>query len=156
MEYIRNFIVGLITGITAYLNPINGEIQSLLAVFFLNFVFGLLTALLANGEHFSFKKAWKCVLEATVLFVLICSIYFIGEHKGNAAGALQCVSFITYSVFYFYGVNIFRNLTILLPDTSIAYKVVSFIYYIISVEFVKKIPHLQEYLSLNAKSDEGK
>lgn len=151
MEYFKNLIVGLITGIAAYLNPIGGEIKSLLAVFAINFLFGLLIALLINHESFSFKKAWRCIWEATVFFALVCFIYFIGEHKGNPSGALQCVSFITYSVFYFYGVNILRNIKQLLPDTSVGYKVVAFLYYILSVEFIKNIPGLTNYLTKEEK-----
>ena len=136
----------LVTGIAAYLNPISGEIKSLIAVFALNFICGLLTALLINHESFSFKKAWRCIVEATIFFVLVSCIYFIGEHKGNPEGALQCVSFITYSVFYFYGVNILRNIKEILPNSSNGYKVVAFLHYVLSVEFIKNIPYLTNYL----------
>ena len=44
MDYFKNLLIGLITGIAAYLNPISGEIKSLIAVFALNFICGLLTA----------------------------------------------------------------------------------------------------------------
>lgn len=118
MDYFKNLLIGLVTGIAAYLNPISGEIKSLIAVFALNFICGLLTALLINHESFSFKKAWRCIVEATIFFALVSCIYFIGEHKGNPEGALQCVSFITYSVFYFYGVNILRNIKEILPNSS--------------------------------------
>ena len=56
MDYFKNLLIGLITGIAAYLNPISGEIKSLIAVFALNFICGLLTALLINHESFSFKS----------------------------------------------------------------------------------------------------
>ena len=146
MDYFKNLLIGLITGIAAYLNPISGEIKSLIAVFALNFICGLLTALLINHESFSFKKAWRCIVEATIFFALVSCIYFIGEHKGNPEGALQCVSFITYSVFYFYGVNILRNIKEILPNSSNGYKVVAFLHYVLSVEFIKNIPYLTNYL----------
>lgn len=95
---------------------------------------------------FSFKKAWRCIVEATIFFALVSCIYFIGEHKGNPEGALQCVSFITYSVFYFYGVNILRNIKEILPNSSNGYKVVAFLHYVLSVEFIKNIPYLTNYL----------
>ena len=43
MDYFKNLLIGLVTGIAAYLNPISGEIKSLIAVFALNFICGLLT-----------------------------------------------------------------------------------------------------------------
>ncbi|MCD7901388.1 MAG: phage holin family protein [Bacteroides sp.] len=128
MDYIKNLFIGTITGIAAYLNPISGEIRGLVAVFAFNFVFGLLTSLIIDNESFSFKKAWRCIVEAMVFFTLVCAIYYIGENKGNPEGALQCVSFITYSILYFYGVNILRNLVLLLPQKSVGGKAVSFLY----------------------------
>ncbi len=56
MDYFKNLLIGLITGIAAYLNPISGEIKSLIAVFALNFICGLLTALLINHESFLLKS----------------------------------------------------------------------------------------------------
>ena len=146
MEYLKSLFISLISGLAAYLNPISGEIKSLIAVFALNFLFGLLAALLVNKESFSFKKAFRCIIEACVFFMLVCAIYWIGEHKGNPSGALQCVSFITYSVFYFYGVNIIRNIKSLFPSASVGYKVFAFLYYVLSVEFIKHIPYLTNYV----------
>ena len=128
IDYMKNLFVGLLTGLAAYLNPISGDIKSLVALFFFNFLFGLAAGLLANNESFSLKKAFRCIIEAMVFFLLVAAIYFIGYHKGNPDGALQCVSFITYSIFYFYGVNI-----------------LSFLYYVVSVEFIKHIPFLTNY-----------
>ena len=78
MDQIRNLLVGLITGLAAYLNPISGEMYSLFGVFFLNFMFGLLAALISNGESFDFKKAFRCIGEASIFFLLVCSVYVIG------------------------------------------------------------------------------
>lgn len=64
MDYFKNLLIGLITGIAAYLNPISGEIKSLIAVFALNFICGLLTALLINHESFSFKNRHKAQRKA--------------------------------------------------------------------------------------------
>ncbi|MEG2150280.1 MAG: phage holin family protein [Bacteroidaceae bacterium] len=153
MEYLKNLFVGLQLGIVAYLNPISGEIKSLLGVFVINFLCGLIAALLVNKESFNFKKAFRCVIEAMVFFLLVVCIYWIGEHKGNPSGALQCVSFITYSVFYFYGVNILRNIKLVLPNNSVGYRVVSFFYYVLSVEFIKNIPYLTAYLNKQIKEE---
>ena len=64
MDYFKNLLIGLITGIAAYLNPISGEIKSLIAVFALNFICGLLTALLINHESFSYKNRHKAQRKA--------------------------------------------------------------------------------------------
>jgi len=153
---VKTVIVSLLTGLAAYLHPLTGDLYSLMSVFALNFLFGLLAGLLANGESFLFRKAWKCVSEAALFFVMVCAIYFIGEHKGNPDGALQCVSFVTYSVLYFYTVNILRNLKLLLNEDGVGYKVVAWLHWVVSVEFVKKIPRLSEYLNVREDGKEKK
>ena len=75
MDYIKNLIAALFTGLAAYLSPLSGELSSLLAVFLLNFFVGLLAGLIINKESWSFKKAFRCILEATAFLLLICSIY---------------------------------------------------------------------------------
>ena len=147
IDNLRAMVVSITAGIAAYLNPVSGDMYSMLAVFAVNFLAGLLTDLLANGGSFSFRKAWRCVGEATVFFVLICAIYFIGERHGDAQAALQCVSFVTYSVFYFYAVNILRNIKTLLPDGSVGYKVTAFLYWTVSAECIKRIPGLSDYIN---------
>ena len=109
-EQARNVIVGIAVAILAYLKPIEGELWSLFLVFFLNFAFGYLSGMIAKGEDFSIKKAFRCICEAAVFFVLCASIYAVGRFKSNEAGALQCVSFITYVIIYFYATNILKNL----------------------------------------------
>lgn len=147
MDYIKNLIAALFTGLAAYLNPLSGDLTSLRAVFIINFAVGLLAGLIVNKESWNFKKAFRCILEATAFLLLVCAIYYIGEHKGNPEGALQCISFVTYSIYWFYGVNILRNLKELLPEGSTGYKVVAFLHYVVSIEFVKNIPYLNAYLS---------
>lgn len=153
MENLKALVIGVITGIAAYLNPIAGDIVSMLAVFALNFIFGLLAAIVACNESFSFRKAWKCVTEATVFFVLVCSVYFIGKQKNNIDGAMQCISFVSYSVFYFYGVNMLRNMKLLLPGS----RTIAFIYDVVSIEFAKKFPGLSHYIekTKNSQKDDN-
>lgn len=153
-DYIKNLIVSVLAGLAAYLNPISGDLKSLVALFFFNFLFGLAAGLLANNESFNLKKAFRCIIEATIFFVLVATIYFIGEHKGNPSGALQCVSFMTYIIIYFYGTNILRNLKSMAKHNSSFYKVVNFLYYVLSVEFIKRIPLLGNYQN-EATSKDG-
>lgn len=152
MDNVRGLVVGFITALAAYLNPLYGEIQSLLFIFCANFVFGLLADLLTENGSFSFKKAWQAVIQATCFVVLVCGIFFIGDKKGQPQGALQCVSFVTYAILYFYGCNILRNLQVLMPSGSVGNRAIGFLYYVISVEFVKNIPFLSNYV--NRRSNE--
>ena len=144
-ENLKSLIVWAILSIAAYLQPIQGEIEGLIFLFAINFVFGYLADMFANGSGFSFKKAWHCICEATIFFILVCAIYFIGEHKGDTKEAMQCISFVTYAVIYFYSVNIVRNIKNLVKEGSAGHKVACFLYYILTIEFIKNIPILQRF-----------
>lgn len=154
MDYIRSLVVSIFTGLTAFLHPISGDVYSLLLVFGVNFLCGLIAAY-CNGEDFNFKKAFRCITEAAMFFFLIASIFAVGKFKGNVDGALQCVSFVVYSVTYFYSVNVIRNLMNIFKKGTSAYSVAKFLYYILSVEFVKNIPYLSEYLNQNRKTEKA-
>lgn len=153
IEQVRNGLAGILMAILAYLRPIEGELWSLFLIFFLNFVFGYLSGMLAGGEDFDLKKAFRCVGEAAVFFVLCTSIYAIGRLKGQDEGALQCVSFITYTIIYFYTTNVLKNLTKIFRQDTAPWLVVGFFYYILRFKFIDKIPYLTEYINKQHKSN---
>lgn len=145
-------VVGIIIAVLAYLKPIEGELWSLFLVFFLNFLFGYLSGMIANAEEWDFKKALRCVGEATVFFVLCTAIYAIGRLKGQMDGAVQCVSFVTYLVIYFYGLNILKNCKKIFKKDTAPWHVVSALYFVLRLKFVEHIPFLSEYLNSKDKT----
>lgn len=154
VEQVKNFIVGVAMAILAYLKPIEGELWSLFLIFFLNFLFGYLSGMIASHEDFNFKKAFRCIGEAAVFFVLCTAIYAVGRFKGQDAGALQCVSFITYTIIYFYGTNVLKNLKKIFKPQTAPWQVVSFLYYALRFKFIERIPFLSDYLNLEKKMKE--
>ena len=148
LEQIKNVIVGIVLSVLAYLRPIEGELWSLFLIFFLNFLFGYLSGMIANGEEWNNKKALRCVGEATVFFVLCTAVYAIGRLKGQMTGAIQCVSFVTYVVIYFYGLNVLRNCKKIFKQDTAPWHVVSWLYYVLRFKFIEKIPFLSDYLNL--------
>lgn len=155
IEQVKNVIVGIVVAVLAYLQPIEGELRSLFLIFFLNFAFGYLSGMVANGEDFSFKKAFRCIGEATVFFVLCASIYMVGEFKNNEAGALQCVSFITYVIIYFYATNVLKNLKKTFKKGTTPWMIVAFLYYVLRFKFIERIPFLSDYMNLKNKEHEN-
>lgn len=150
-EQIKQMVIGIVIAVLAYLKPIEGELWSLFLVFFLNFLFGYLSGMIANGEEWDFKKALRCVGEATVFFVLCTAIYAIGRLKGQMDGAVQCVSFVTYLVIYFYGLNILKNCKKIFKKDTAPWHVVSALYFVLRLKFVERIPFLSEYLNTKDK-----
>jgi len=143
----RTLIAGLIAGILGWLEPISGDVFTLIYIFALNFLFGYLADRIAAGNDFSLKKAWRCLTEATLFFLLVVSIYGIGKLKHQPEAAIQCVSTVAYIVMYFYATNILRNLKQVLRPATPAFRVVDFLYYIVSFEIIHRIPFLSDYLN---------
>ena len=118
-EKIKEFIISVVLALLAFMKPIEPELKTLSLIFFLNFVFGYLSGMIANHEDFNLKKAGRCGLEAAVFFILCLSIFEIGQLKGQDTQAQQCVSMITYLAMYFYGLNVLKNLKkIFRPNTA--------------------------------------
>ena len=155
IEQIRNFCVGVVMSLLAYLRPIEGELWALFLIFFVNFIAGYLAGMIARGEDFQFKKALRCILEATVFFLLCTCIYAVGHFKGQDSGALQCVSFITYVVIYFYTTNVMRNLKMMFRKSTPPWQIVAFIYYLLRFKFIDRIPYLNDYLNTEKKYEDS-
>ena len=152
---VKDVIISIVLAVLAWMRPLEGELWSLVIVFGLNFLFGYLNGMIAKGEEFSLKKALVCVGHATVFFILCLAIFGIGKLKGEERAAMQCVSFFTYLILYFYGLNILRNIKGILKRGSAPWHVVSALYWLLRFEFVKKIPWLAEYLASSTGEERG-
>lgn len=152
-EQIKNVIIGIILAIIAYLEPIEGELQTLFLVFFLNFLFGYLSGMV-KGEDFSLKKALVCIGHAAIFFVLCGAVYVVGRLKGQMDGAVQCVSFITYLIIYFYGLNILRNIKKIFKENTPPWHVANTLYFVLRFKFIEHIPYLSDYLDKNGEKVE--
>lgn len=145
IDQIKNMAVTIVLAILAYLEPIESELQSLFLVFFLNFLFGYLSDMV-KGKDFSLKKALVCIGHAAIFFILCAAVYVIGRLKGQMEGSVQCVSFITYLVIYFYSLNILRNCKKIFKEDTAPWHVVNTLYFILRFKFIEKIPYLKDYL----------
>lgn len=153
LNTIKTTIVAIIFEILAYFKPLGDEIFLLSMIFLVNFLAGLIADIVVNHDHFQFRKAWRCIVELTTFFAMVVFIFIFGEKKGWNVGALQCVSFLTYVICWFYSQNILKNLKSLFkPDTD-AHKVISFLYWLVSIEFVKKIPYLKDWVENEKHED---
>jgi hypothetical protein len=141
IDTIKNLIVTGCSLLAAYFYPLKDIVFVIFFIFLLNCLFGLVAGLAVQGEKFNLKKFFRCLLETLVFYVIVLSIYVVGEKMGNPDGALQCISGVVYAIIYFYSVNILRNANKLLPNC----KTIHFLYYLLSFEIIKKIPYLQQF-----------
>lgn len=145
IDELKIWIIGVISAVAAFLNPISGDIYSMAVLFAANFFFGLI-ADISNGGNWEKRKVWTAFKEAGLFFAFVFFIYGIGTLKGNMLGAQQCVSFVGYSLIYFYSTNICRNMCRITREGSVAHAVFQWFFWILSVEFIKRIPYLKAYL----------
>lgn len=149
-DTIRNLIVTLCSILFGYFSPLRNIVFVIFFVFLLNCLFGLVAGVGVEGEKFNLKKFFRCILETLVFYVIVLSIYLVGEKMGNEQGALQCISGVVYAVIYFYAVNILRNIHTVFPDN----RWVKFLFYVLSFEIIKKIPYLQQFQERKDEVDE--
>ena len=149
-DTIKNLFITIASVLIGYFAPLKDIVFVIFFVFLMNCIFGLVAGIGVEGERFSLKKCFRCILETMVFYVIVLSIYLVGEKMGNPSGAIQCISGVVYAIIYFYTVNILRNAHKLLPKS----KVIKFLYYVLSFEVIKKIPYLQQYMENSAAVDE--
>ena len=147
---IKSIISYLFVAVCAYLQPISGILEALVVIFTLNFLCGLISDRLA-GNHFEFKKAFRCIVEATIFCLLVCVVYFIGERSNASTGGIWFVSYVSYALYYFYGCNILRNLKNIFKEGTTAHSLTKFLYYLMSMEFIKHVPYLEDYINIEKK-----
>ena len=150
-DTIRNLFVSIVSVLVGYFAPLKDIVFVIFFIFLLNCIFGLIAGVGVQGERFNLKKFFRCILETLVFYVIVLSIYLVGEKMGNPSGAVQCISGVVYAIIYFYTVNILRNAHKLLPKS----KGIKFLYYVLSFEVIKKIPYLQQYMDNAAAVDEA-
>lgn len=142
-EYIKSAIISIISALAVYLDPVVGNIQSLLVLFFVNFIVGYLTGMIKNGESFEMKKFLMCFVWAAVILALICFFYILGERNGNKEQTVEFVRWVSLIAIWAFGCNILRNLRHLSYGMGAYYTFFDALYTGVSLEFIKKIPFLK-------------
>jgi hypothetical protein len=155
MDSLRVFVATIVANIAGLLFPIRNEIYGLVLLFALNFVMGML-ADVCNRREWSFKKALRFFRDAAVYFCMVASIYLLGHFKGEEMAAAHCVSFMIYVAIYFYGTNILRNARLITNERSTLYRVLDFLYYIMSLRVVERYGCLKDYLDYENSNDSGR
>lgn len=145
---IRNLLASVFSVMFAYFAPIQNMVFVIFFVFAINCTAGMIAGIVAKHERFNLKKFFHCMLETFVFYIIVLSVFTIGEKMRNLDGAIQCITGVVYAILYFYGVNTLRNINMLFPES----KVIRFLYYVLSFEVVKKIPYMQQFVN---KEKEG-
>lgn len=144
IDLLKTTIAGFISSIIVYFDPVAGKLESLMALFALNFMVGFIAGKIKHGENFSLKKFRECFSWAAIILVIICAFYFIGEHNGDQKGTIECLHIAILVAIWAFGTNIFRNLCEMSEGNDPVYRFFFACYYWLSFDFIKRIPFLAE------------
>lgn len=145
MDIIKTTIVTFTSALLAFMQPVENAVNLLLFLFVGNLLVGIFHDIFINRNRFHFKKfIWACV-EFLIYVGIVCGIYIIGHFQGDKDEAQYIIKIISYLFIYAYSTNILKNLLLIRPESI----VLKFLYFIISLAFVKRIPYLTEFLKQN-------
>ena len=151
MDNLRLLAASVLANIVGLMFPIKNDMFVLVLLFTVNFVVGLLADVCNRGE-WSFRKAFRFFRDAAIYFVMVASIYMLGHLKGEGETAVHCVSFMIYVAMYFYVTNILRNARMITDEKSTQFRVLNFLYYVLSLRVLEKSPWLSKYLDYEKSS----
>ena len=159
MNYLEQFkyvICTTIGGMLSLFFPIRDFLYAMLTVFTLNYIFGVLAGF-CHGEDWKFKKSAVFFCHCAVFFVITASTFLTGKFLHADAETLGVVKALCCIAIWFYSTNIVRNWRLMLIENTTMWKVAGFVYYVLTLKVVEKIPFLNEYLkSTNSKGDSDK
>lgn len=147
---IRVLFVGALSSVCSFFAPITDYVFALAIVFLFDFFAGLISSILVDNEKFKFSKFRKCLIDIMVYLIIITSIYAVGKFTHKPDGAIQCASGVMFVIIYYYAVNIFRNLSLLMPNNNS----IKFIYYVLSFEIIREYPIFKRFNDRKDKKED--
>jgi len=139
---IKATIISLMSGVAAYFLPIQPFVFVIILAFMLNFFAGLSAGFLVNNESFDFKKAFWTLIEMATYLVIVAASFSIGDKMNDRDAVLKAIYGVTYAFIYFYAINILKNLKRMFPES----RAISFLHFTLSLEFIKRIPFMTDFL----------
>lgn len=156
MNDLKTIIITVIGAIFTLLAPIQNFMYAMLLLFAINFIFGVVAAVVKK-EDWSTKKALLFFVYCAIFFVTASATFIIGHLMDEKEQAMAVVKVLCYIAIYIFGTNIFRNwLQILNPGTP-WYKFVDLIYYVLSIKFIERFDIVKSWQQeRNNTKHEGK
>ena len=126
------------------LSPIQNFMWAMVTLFGVNFLFGLVAAIV-NKEGWSTKKALMFFAYCFIFFVTAASFFVIGHFMDEEDQAIAVVKILCYVAIYIFGTNICRNWLNILSKGTAWYKFVDLLYYVLSVKFIERFDIVKKW-----------
>lgn len=149
---VKGALIAILTALGGFFMPITDFMLAILILLGINFVSGWIEDEL-HGDGWKWKKAFKTFYECLVMVGIGASIFVIGHFMHKEDAAIQCLSAIYLAGIWFYSVNILNNWKKIIPGHTTLHRFVSFLHFIISMQFVEKIPFLKAFLLQEKKAE---
>lgn len=156
MEQFKYILCTVLSGLLSFFFPLKDFVYAMLILFFVNFVFGVIAGQL-HGEEWELRKALVFFVHCTLFFVLLVAIFSTGFYMHSSEESLGIVKVLCSIAIWFYSTNIVRNWRLMLVEGTIMWRIAGFVYYVLTLKAVEKIPFLSEYLkTAHVKVDDNK
>lgn len=138
-------LIGWITGLYLYFEPIHYVWRVAIVLWAVNIIFGYISGMVINNEKLNWKKFMRAMLELALYLFIANMLFAIGDQMGRKSEMLKGLNITTWGLIAFYVINVMKNITRLLPGNSPGAKLFRYMYFLLSLEFVKKIPYMKEF-----------
>jgi hypothetical protein len=153
MDAIKVFLSMILGAFLTVMQPLLNPVITLVVLFTLDIVGGIIADKLINKAEFSFAKFLKSVAFLFMYVVIIAAIYGICYLQNDVNEGLLLLKTITYVCAYFYFSNIAKNLHESYPKN----RFFSFLFFALSVDILTgRIPLLQKFLQSENPKEDGK
>lgn len=151
---IKGLIITVIGLLTSLFAPIIDFMMAMMILLTINLLFGIASAR-ANGEEWSWKKMSMFFVFCGGLFATFASMFLVGHFLHNAAEAALCVKYACFIAVWVFGSNILKNWRKMLVEGTATYKFVDILLYVLTVQFVEKLPFVKKYEQKNVQGNEN-
>lgn len=153
MEEFRAAVISALTALGGFFVPIVDFVIAILVLLCVNFISGWIEDAL-HADGWKWNKAFKTLYECAVLAGIGAFTFVMGHFMHKEGAALQCLGVIYMAATWFFSVNILNNWKKILPEGTTLHSFICFLYFIIALQFVTKIPYLKAFL-LKRKDEES-
>lgn len=141
---LKTLVITIFGLVTSLFSPILDFMMAMLILLTVNLLFGMAAAY-NKGEEWSWKKAMMFFVFCGGLFAVFASMFAVGHFLHNDAEAALCVKYGCFIATWVFGTNILRNWRSMLCPGTATYKFVDILYYVLTVQFVEKLPFVKKW-----------
>lgn len=141
---LKTLVVTIFGLLASLFSPILDFMLAMVILLSINLFFGVASAV-ASGEKWSWKKASMFIVFCGGLFFCFASMFAVGHFLHQDAEAALCVKYVCFIAVWVFGTNILRNWRKMLHKGTATYKFVDILLYVLTVQFVEKLPWVKKY-----------